>query len=235
MIGLCRCFFFKKEDVDFVKVSIFDDCFTEWGSGGVWLNKNIKTMSKIVVEELDVCCKFFEKVRLTPSPKQRMYVDISHNVFCSNFVIFISYDHKDFHVKTFISDILEEAIKSELFRFGWKVHWPLIEEKKCTLSFVWTPSWYSFYSGIKKMISFYHLFDDFVKHLKIKQYSIKKKRTETKNIIKVYCKSKDTNVSKELDFLNCLYYWRNSKKYGYNLFIIDIILKSMVIIYLLLI
>ena len=99
-------------------------------------------MSKIVVEELDVCCKFFEKVRLTPSPKQRMYVDISHNVSCSNFVIFISYDHKDFHVKTFISDILEEAIKSELFRFGWKVHWPLIEEKKCTLSFVWTPSWH---------------------------------------------------------------------------------------------
>lgn len=87
-------------------------------------------MSKIVVEELDVCCKFFEKVRLTPSPKQRMYVDISHNVSCSNFVIFISYDHKYVHIKTFISDILQEATESELFRFGWKVHQILVEEKK---------------------------------------------------------------------------------------------------------
>ena len=68
------------------------------------------------------------------------------------------------------------------------------------------------------MPSFYHLFDDFVEHLKIKQYSIKKKRTETKNIIKIYCKSKDRNVSKELNFLNCLYYRHNLKEYGYNLF-----------------
>ena len=89
-----------------------------------------KKMSKTVAEESDVCHKFVEKVRLMSSPKQRKFVDISHNVSCSNFVIFISYDHKNVHVKTFISDILEEAIKSELSRFGWKVHQPLVEEKK---------------------------------------------------------------------------------------------------------
>lgn len=68
------------------------------------------------------------------------------------------------------------------------------------------------------MSSFYHLLDDFVEHLKIKQYSIRKKRTETKNIIKIYCESKDRNVSKELNFLNCLYSRYNLKEYGYNLF-----------------
>ena len=65
-----------------------------------------------------------------PSPEQRKYEDISRNASCSNFVIFISYDHNNFHVKTFVSDILEEAMKSELFRFNWKVHRPLVEEKK---------------------------------------------------------------------------------------------------------
>ena len=68
------------------------------------------------------------------------------------------------------------------------------------------------------MSSFYHLLDDFVEHLKIKQYSIRKKWTETKNIIKIYCESKDRNVSKELNFLNCLYSRHNLKEYGYNLF-----------------
>ena len=55
---------------------------------------------------------------------------ISHNVSCSDFVFFISHVYKKFDFKTFISDILEEAIKSELLGFGWKVNRPLVEEKK---------------------------------------------------------------------------------------------------------
>ena len=87
-------------------------------------------MSKIVVEDFNVCNKVVEKVRLMPCLEQKKYVDISHNAFCSDFVIFISYDHKYVHIKTFISDILQEATESELFRFGWKVHQILVEEKK---------------------------------------------------------------------------------------------------------
>lgn len=89
-----------------------------------------KKMSKIVVEDFNVCNKFVEKVRLMLWLEQKKYVDISHNVFCSDFLFFISYDHKYVHIKTFISDILQEATESELFRFGWKVHQVLVEEKK---------------------------------------------------------------------------------------------------------
>ena len=44
-------------------------------------------MSKIVVEDFNVCNKVVEKVRLMPCLEQKKYVDISHNVCCSDFVI----------------------------------------------------------------------------------------------------------------------------------------------------
>lgn len=50
--------------------------------------------------------------------EQREYLDTIHNVSFSCFVIFISFDHKNLCIKTFLSKILKEAKESELFRFG---------------------------------------------------------------------------------------------------------------------
>ena len=68
-----------------------------------------------LLKRLDLCCGSNKK---------------STWIFHIIFLFFISYDHKYVHIKTFISDILQEATESELFRFGWKVHQILVEEKK---------------------------------------------------------------------------------------------------------
>ena len=89
-------------------------------------------MSKTVIEEFDLCHKLSEEIKHFLPIEKRKYLEISHVVSCSDFVIFISYDKKNFgaEIKNFVSDIIEEAKKSELSRYGWKVHRPLVEEKK---------------------------------------------------------------------------------------------------------
>ena len=81
-------------------------------------------MSKIVVEEFDVCHKFMnEEIKYFVPVKKRKYVEISHVVGCSDFGIFVSYDKNNFGGKIKIfSKIIKEARKSDLARYRWKVH-----------------------------------------------------------------------------------------------------------------
>ena len=90
-------------------------------------------MSKVVVEEFDVCLKFISKVvKLILPTEQRKFVQIEHNVSCNDFVIFIGYDKDEFDhkISEFVRDIIKESQKSELYRYGWAVHHPLVEERK---------------------------------------------------------------------------------------------------------
>ena len=90
-------------------------------------------MSKIVIEQFEFCHKFiFEVVKFILPILQRMLVQVEHNVSCEDFVIFIRYDKDKFQHKIdeFVKDIIKEAQKSELYRYGWKVHRPLVEERK---------------------------------------------------------------------------------------------------------
>ena len=53
-------------------------------------------MSKIVNEEFDICHQFSEEIKYFLPIEKKKYVEISHVVFCSDLVIFISYDKKNF-------------------------------------------------------------------------------------------------------------------------------------------
>ena len=63
-------------------------------------------------------------------------MQIEHNVSCEGFVIFIGYDKEDkfeHKIGEFVEDIIKEARKSELYRYHWAVHHPLVEERKAML------------------------------------------------------------------------------------------------------
>ena len=51
---------------------------------------------------------------------------------CEDFVIFIGCDKDKFEHKIgeFVKDIIKEAQKSELYRYHWAVHCPLVEERE---------------------------------------------------------------------------------------------------------
>ena len=89
-------------------------------------------MSKIVIEEFEVCHKFiFKVVEFILPIRQKLLVQVEH-VSCEDFVIFIRYDkHKFQHkIDEFVKHIIKEAQKSELYRYGCKVHRPLVKERK---------------------------------------------------------------------------------------------------------
>ena len=89
-------------------------------------------MAKILVEEFNAAHKFADEIVkfLLPLEKKR-YVEISHVVGCNDF-IFVSYYKESFGSETrnFLPKICDEAIKSYLYRYGWKVHRPQTEEAK---------------------------------------------------------------------------------------------------------
>ena len=90
-------------------------------------------MSKIVAEEFDVCHKFVdEEIKYFLPIEKRKSVEISHVVGCSDFVIFISYDKKNFSavIKNFVSKIINEAKKSDVATYRWRFRRPLVEERK---------------------------------------------------------------------------------------------------------
>ena len=90
-------------------------------------------MAKIVVEEFDVAHKFADEIVCFLLPFEKTeYIEISHVVGCSDFVIFVSYDKQKFggEIRNFLSKICDEAKKSDLSSCGWKVHHSVIEETK---------------------------------------------------------------------------------------------------------
>ena len=64
-------------------------------------------MAEIIVEEFDAAHKFVNEI------VNFLFVEISHVVGCSNFVIFVSYDKKNFggEIRNFLSKICDEAKK----------------------------------------------------------------------------------------------------------------------------
>ena len=87
-------------------------------------------MSKIVIEKFEVCHKFISEFIL--SIQHIMLVQVEHNISCKDFVIFIGCDKDKFghKIDEFVKDISKEAQKNELYGYGWKVHRPLVEERK---------------------------------------------------------------------------------------------------------
>ena len=77
-------------------------------------------MAKIVVDEFDVAHKFVDEIVCFLLPLEiRKYTEISHVVGCSDFVIFVSFNKKNFGGEI-----------RNVSSYGWKVHRPLIEETK---------------------------------------------------------------------------------------------------------
>ena len=60
------------------------------------------------------------------------YIEISHLVGCSDLLFLCHTITKIFggEIRNFLSKICDEAKKSDLSSYGWKVHRPLIEETK---------------------------------------------------------------------------------------------------------
>ena len=86
-------------------------------------------MSKIIVEEFDVCHKFMESCVQHILPfNEREFVSLTHLVSCDEFIIFLSYDKEKFGNKTqqFVQDMIKETQKSDLYKYNWKVHQPLV-------------------------------------------------------------------------------------------------------------
>ena len=78
------------------------------------LPDRLKKMSKIVVEEFDVCHKFVSEVVEFILPiEQRRFVLVEHNVSCEDFTIFVGYDKLLFEHKVheFVGEIIKEAGK----------------------------------------------------------------------------------------------------------------------------
>ena len=50
------------------------------------------------------------------------------------------------------------------------------------------------------------LYEQFLEHLNIKDYTVDIERKDSKTVIKLYCKESDINVKDKLNFLNNLYY-----------------------------
>ena len=87
-------------------------------------------MSKIVVEEFDVCHKFVSEVVEFILPiEQRRFVLVEHNVSCEDFIIFVGYDKLLFEHKVheFVGEIIKEAGKSCLRKY-WDVDCAILEE-----------------------------------------------------------------------------------------------------------
>ena len=87
-----------------------------------------KKRSKIVIEEFDCCHKFIEPRQYILLLEDRKFVNITYLVSCNEFLIFISYDKKEFGIK--IKEFINLIIESDLCRFHWKIHRPLAEEFK---------------------------------------------------------------------------------------------------------
>ena len=87
-------------------------------------------------------------------------------------------------IKKILLKIIEEAKKCDLARHGWKVHWPLVEERKSLNCYTFIDR----FDIKKKVSSFYPLANDLKEHLKIKNYNLTNKRIEEKFIVTIYCK-----------------------------------------------
>lgn len=88
-------------------------------------------MSKNVIEEFDVCLKFMsECIEFVYPLEERKIVQLQHNVACEDFVIFVGYDKRllGHKINEFVRDMIKEAQESDLYRYHWTVHCPLVEE-----------------------------------------------------------------------------------------------------------
>ena len=84
-------------------------------------------MSNIVVQEFDVCHKFVLKINRSISLDQSPKCEITHNVACDEFSIFIGFTQAQFDIDALIANIVEDIKKSNLYQHGWKVHRPLVQ------------------------------------------------------------------------------------------------------------
>lgn len=60
--------------------------------------------------------------------EQRENCEFTHNVSCNELTIFVSFAIGIFNIDYLISKIWEEAKKSDLFRYGSKVHRPIVQK-----------------------------------------------------------------------------------------------------------
>ena len=93
-------------------------------------------MSKIIVEVFDVFHNFMSAcVRYILPLNYRKFVHLTHLVGSDSFTIFVPYDKENFGdtIQQFIQDIINEAQKSDLYIYHWKVHLHLLRKQQISL------------------------------------------------------------------------------------------------------
>ena len=89
-------------------------------------------------EEVLACDRFMSDVVPFVLPiDQRRWAVFDYAVTCEDFVISVNYSNEKFEHKIgeFVADIIKEAQKSDLYRYGWAVHRPLCEETEDSSSY----------------------------------------------------------------------------------------------------
>ena len=149
---IAQILFLKQEEAEFVEVDELDK--TEYVQKVLVLQEN-KKMSKIIVEEFDVCHNFMSVcVQYILLANHRKFVHLTHLVGSDSFTIFVSYDKENFgdRIQQFFQEIIHEAQKNDLYRYNWKVHRSLVEETVNQPKELFHDSFcYNFYSSIKRL------------------------------------------------------------------------------------
>lgn len=78
-------------------------------------------MSKIIVTEFDVCDKFFNEIKHVFSQQFGKF-SMTHNVFDTDFTIFIEYNAGLFNIDNMIMYKQDSPNKSDLHTYHWKAH-----------------------------------------------------------------------------------------------------------------
>ena len=89
-------------------------------------------MSKIIVEEFNVCHKFYNKIQLD-CLKKFDHFSITHYVADNDFSIFVEFE-PCFNIKEIIKYIKKAAAESDLYSYHWKVHRPLVDTRETSFA-----------------------------------------------------------------------------------------------------
>lgn len=105
-------------------------------------------MNKVVIEEFNVCHQFADDIQFLLPLVERKFVNISHLVSCSNFIIFIGYNKNSYgdRIKEFIQRVIKKPQQSSLSDYGWAVHRPLVHQCKA-------PDYYDFSEQVQIIIT----------------------------------------------------------------------------------
>ena len=84
---------------------------------------------KIVVPEFDICRQFVNQMKRNISSKFFDFYSLTNHVSDEKFNIYIAYNPDLFDIDALVVCITEAAKSSDLLRYHWKVHRPLVHKR----------------------------------------------------------------------------------------------------------